>query len=101
MRVMGEAEGVLRGLFDHYVATPDDLPAEWRGARRGRRAARARRIADYIAGMTDRYAMVEHTRIFGSTPELRETRSGRFGLRGVGLNSRGMSWRSGSGRPKK
>jgi dGTPase len=28
-------------------------------------------IADYIAGMTDRYAMTEHTRLFGSTPELR------------------------------
>jgi dGTPase len=32
---------------------------------------RALRIADFIAGMTDRYAMVEHTRIFGATPELR------------------------------
>ncbi len=33
--------------------------------------SRALRIADFIAGMTDRYAMVEHTRIFGATPELR------------------------------
>ena len=34
-------------------------------------AGRALRIADFIAGMTDRYAMVEHTRLFGATPELR------------------------------
>ena len=33
--------------------------------------ARARRIADYIAGMTDRYALVEHAQYFDSTPELR------------------------------
>ena len=34
-------------------------------------ASRLRRIADFIAGMTDRYALVEHTRLFGKTPELR------------------------------
>ena len=34
-------------------------------------AGRALRIADFIAGMTDRYAMVEHARLFGATPELR------------------------------
>ena len=34
-------------------------------------AARMRRIADFIAGMTDRYALVEHARLFDSTPELR------------------------------
>ena len=34
-------------------------------------AARARRIADFIAGMTDRFALVEHARLFDSTPELR------------------------------
>ena len=33
--------------------------------------ARARRIADFIAGMTDRYALAEHARLFDSTPELR------------------------------
>jgi dGTPase len=34
-------------------------------------ADRPRRIADYIAGMTDRYALIEHARFFDSTPELR------------------------------
>jgi dGTP triphosphohydrolase len=34
-------------------------------------ALRMRRIADFIAGMTDRYALIEHARLFPSTPELR------------------------------
>jgi len=72
MRVMGEAEGVVRELFAHYVARPNDMPAEWLGGWDTLdRTARARRIADFIAGMTDRYAMVEHTRLIGGTPELR------------------------------
>jgi len=72
MRIMGEAEEVVRRLFAHYVAAPGDLPADWLSAIDGADAkGRALRIADFIAGMTDRYAMVEHTRIFGATPELR------------------------------
>jgi dGTPase len=34
-------------------------------------ASRIRHIADFIAGMTDRYALAEHTRLFDLTPELR------------------------------
>jgi dGTPase len=72
MRIMGEAEEVVRRLFAHYVGMPGDLPPDWLGPLdEGDAAGRAVRIADFIAGMTDRYAMVEHTRIFGSTPELR------------------------------
>ena len=72
MRVMGEAEGVVRDLFGHYAATPADLPAEWRDGLEPADEARAlRRIADYIAGMTDRYALVEHAKYFKATPELR------------------------------
>jgi dGTPase len=67
MRVMGEAEGVLRDLFAHYLARPADLPAEWRQGD----MVNPRRIADFIAGMTDRYALVEHARWFATTPELR------------------------------
>jgi dGTPase len=71
MRIMGEAEEVVRRLFAHYVGAPGDLPAEWlSGIAAGDAKGRALRIADFIAGMTDRYAMVEHTRIFGATPEL-------------------------------
>ncbi len=72
MRVMDEAAGVLRDLFARYSARPGDLPEEWReglsGADEGKRA---RRIADFVAGMTDRFALAEHARLFDSTPELR------------------------------
>lgn len=72
MRVMGDAESVLRDLFVHFTATPADLPAEWAEDFAALdEAARARRIADYIAGMTDRYALIEHERYFATTPELR------------------------------
>ena len=73
MRIMDEAEEVVRDLFAHYARQPG-RPAGGmaRRARSGRRHRRARvRIADFIAGMTDRYAMVEHARLFGTTPELR------------------------------
>jgi dGTPase len=72
MAVMEEAEGVVRDLFAHFVRHPADLPAEWRdGIEAADEPARARRVADYIAGMTDRYALVEHARYFKTTPELR------------------------------
>ena len=70
-QVMGEAEGVLRDLFAYYTATPDDLPAEWaEDLTSAGESIRARRIADYIAGMTDRYALIEHAKYFKTTPEL-------------------------------
>ncbi|MGH6726093.1 MAG: deoxyguanosinetriphosphate triphosphohydrolase [Pseudolabrys sp.] len=72
MQVMDDAEGVLRDLFVHFVATPADMAAEWAVGIAGADAgARARHVADYIAGMTDRYALIEHARYFDSTPELR------------------------------
>jgi dGTPase len=59
-------------LFARYSAKPDDMPAEWaQTAEAGDDADRLRRTADFIAGMTDRYALVEHARLFDSTPELR------------------------------
>ncbi len=71
-RVMGEAANVVRDLFARYSTHPDDLPPEWREGLAGMdEAGRARHIADFIAGMTDRYALAEHTRLFDSTPELR------------------------------
>jgi dGTPase len=72
MRVMDDAASVVRDLFAHYSAHPDHLPTEWNeGLIRVDEAARARHIADFIAGMTDRYALAEHARLFDSTPELR------------------------------
>jgi dGTPase len=72
MRVMDQAADVLRDLFARYSSHPADLPAEWKEGLAGLdEAARARRIADFIAGMTDRFALAEHARLFDSTPELR------------------------------
>ena len=71
-RVMDEAAHVIRDLFARCTAHPDDLPAEWREGLAGAdETVRARRIADFVAGMTDRYALAEHARLFDSTPELR------------------------------
>jgi dGTPase len=48
------------------------MPEEWRAGPYGSDDGRlARRVADYIAGMTDNYALQEHRRLFGVTPELR------------------------------
>lgn len=72
MDMMGQAQGVLRDLYAHYTAHPADLPEEWRNNTGGNdEAARARLIGDFIAGMTDRYALAEHARFFANTPELR------------------------------
>jgi dGTPase len=72
MRVMGEAEGILFDLFARYQASPGDLPAEWvEGSERENEGERARRIGNFIAGMTDRFALMEHQRLFDSTPDLR------------------------------
>ncbi|MEZ5840163.1 MAG: deoxyguanosinetriphosphate triphosphohydrolase [Hyphomicrobiales bacterium] len=71
MRVMAEAERVIEELFAVYMADLDELPEDWRVGLDGNPSRRARRIADFISGMTDRYALMEHRRLFDATPELR------------------------------
>jgi len=74
MRVMGEAEQILFDLFARYQQSPGDLPAEWLsrdGGDHESETERARRIGNFIAGMTDRFAITEHQRLFDSTPDLR------------------------------
>jgi dGTPase len=72
LRIMTDAEGVVCDLFDRYAASPQEMPAEWAGrAAAGDEPARLRAIADFIAGMTDRYALIEHERLFEQTPKLR------------------------------
>jgi dGTPase len=72
MRVMGDAEQILFDLFAHYQKTPGDLPPEWLPADASDdETGRARRIGNFIAGMTDRFALTEHQRLFDSTPDLR------------------------------
>ena len=73
MRVMGDAEQILFDLFARYQNHPDALPAEWLppGNSNETETERARRIGNFIAGMTDRFALTEHQRLFDSTPDLR------------------------------
>ncbi|WP_405232791.1 deoxyguanosinetriphosphate triphosphohydrolase [Lentisalinibacter salinarum] len=70
-RVLGmtlKARRVVEALFAAYMDEPRLMPAEFATAARcaGREhgdAARARVVADYVAGMTDRYAIAEHERL--------------------------------------
>ena len=72
MHVMRDAEASCATCSAHYMANVADLPAEWHeGLDPSDSAARARRVGDYIAGMTDRYALIEHAKYFKTTPELR------------------------------
>ena len=68
MEVMAKAEAVVRSLFDLYRDDPTALPEGWRPAV-GEDATRT--VADFMAGMTDRYALSAHQHFFGGTPELR------------------------------
>jgi dGTPase len=69
VRVMGDAERIVSDLFERYRALPDALPPEWR--EQAPAHGYGRYVCDFIAGMTDRYALAEHRRLFDATPELR------------------------------
>ncbi|MFN0263563.1 deoxyguanosinetriphosphate triphosphohydrolase [Tepidamorphus sp. 3E244] len=69
---MNAAAGIIGDLFDTYFADTELMPQDWRaGTAQMDETRRARRVADYIAGMTDRYAISEHRRLFDHTPDLR------------------------------
>lgn len=73
MDVMRRAETIVEQLFQHYAGPggDDDLPQAWQLAGRPMtEPQRLRLIADYLAGMTDRFALAEHRRLFDATPEL-------------------------------
>ncbi len=68
--VMDEARGTLKELFEAYLRDPTLLPPEHqavvsRADAEGGVSARARVVADYVAGMTDRFAFTERSRIVG------------------------------------
>ncbi len=58
---------VVNALFPLFMAQPGLLPAEWQAdvAGAGDATALARIVADYVAGMTDRFALLEHGRLCG------------------------------------
>ncbi len=64
-RMTTKAKRVVHDLFGQYLERPDCLPDEWREAAEATEGrGRARLVADYIAGMTDRYALDEHAKNF-------------------------------------
>jgi dGTPase len=64
-RTRSQARRVLGEMFGLFMAEPETLPPEWSGkAGVGDQAKRARAVCDYIAGMTDRYAIEEHRKLF-------------------------------------
>ena len=60
-RMSSKARRIVTELFSAFLAEPEILPPEFQ-ARAGENKTRA--IADYIAGMTDRYAILEHRRLY-------------------------------------
>jgi dGTPase len=70
--IMDRARRVVRDLFHAYMADPGLLPASWRGNTNQEDTPRyARQVCDFIAGMTDRYALEQHKRLFDLDPLFR------------------------------
>ena len=57
----GKARRIIKALFEAFMDDPNLLPPQYQDKVR---QDQARTIADYIAGMTDRYAMKEYRRLF-------------------------------------
>jgi dGTPase len=62
VRMQAKAELFLQALFNAYIANPMILPEEIQD--RARQADLYRTVCDYIAGMTDRFALQEHAKLF-------------------------------------
>ena len=60
------AETVVTGLFAAYCADPAAMPGDWPGGLPAEEPGRSRHIADFIAGMTDRYAVNRYRELVGS-----------------------------------
>ena len=59
------AARLLRRLMDHHLTHADELPASYRDTDAGL----VTQVADYVSGMTDRYAQTASDRLFGMTAE--------------------------------
>ena len=57
-----QAIDLIRRLVDHYLLHPDELPSTYRDTD----ADRITQVADHVSGMTDRFAVAEHQRLFGT-----------------------------------
>ncbi|MDJ0938396.1 MAG: deoxyguanosinetriphosphate triphosphohydrolase [Woeseiaceae bacterium] len=66
LEMTGRVQTVLRELFDMFLRDTGTMPAEFANKAKGLdTAGQARVVADYLAGMTDRYAIAEHERLVG------------------------------------
>ena len=75
MKVRDGVNIIIRNLFHAYMDNLDELPERWEleespGDKPATEQKKARLVADFIAGMTDRFAVREHQRLFDETPEL-------------------------------
>lgn len=71
MEARARAEALLRALFDAFMDAPEKMGGEWADKLgHADRTVIARRVADYLAGMTDTFAISEHRRLFDHTPDL-------------------------------
>ena len=68
-RMREEADRIVKALFSHYSGQPGEAPAFW--AARAREIGPARAAADYLAGMTDRFAVNYYRRLFDPRARLR------------------------------
>jgi dGTPase len=68
-KVREQADAIVRRLFKAYMSDPSTMPPEW--AAKADSQTRARAVADYIAGMTDRFAIAENARLFDGASDLR------------------------------
>jgi dGTPase len=73
MRIRADATSIITDLFNLYMNKPEEMKSDfWVDGVQGlSEAARARHVGDYLAGMTDSYAMRSHQRLFDHTPDLR------------------------------
>ena len=64
-RTRSQARRILAEMFQLFMAEPDVMPTEWFARAQNRDpAGRGRVVCDYIAGMTDRFAIEEHRKLF-------------------------------------
>jgi dGTPase len=73
MRIRAGAAQIVTDLFGAYMANPKEMQSHyWVDHIAGLAdAPKARHVGDYLAGMTDTYAISAHNRLFDRTPDLR------------------------------
>ncbi len=72
LEIMERAQRVIRDLFNAYMNDEKLLPKDWReDAPISDQSRYARQVCDFLAGMTDRFALDQHKRLFDLDPLFR------------------------------